>query len=182
MQTTSAIYQQKTLWRVWWNQLFFSSLFCSWTLKIFQLLFKWWNLFSKMGWKNGPALKSNVYKSFGEPLFTKDTLTCMMKSAFFPFHPFFCSWSLKILQLFFKLWNLFLKMGWKKNDPTLKFNVYKSFGGSLFAKDTLTCMMKSAFFYPFHPFFCSWSLRILQFFFKWWNLFLKMGWKKWSYT
>ena len=111
---------QKTLWRAWWNQIFFFLIihFLLMTLKNFAIFFKQLNLFLKIGQKNDPALKSSVYKFFGEPLFTKDTLTCMMKSAFFPFYSFFCSWSLKILQFFFIWWNLFSEMGRKRISYT----------------------------------------------------------------
>ena len=108
---------QKTLWRAWWNQIFFFLIihFLLMTLKNFAIFFKQLNLFLKIGQKNDPALKSSVYKFFGEPLFTKDTLTCMMKSAFFSFLFLFLLMKLKNFAILFHMMEFVFRNGTKKN-------------------------------------------------------------------
>ena len=87
---------------------FFSSLFCSWSLKILQFFFKWWILFLIMGRKkNDPALKSNVYKSFGEPLFAKKHFDVHDEISFFFFSSFFLLMKFKNFAIPFQIFNFF---------------------------------------------------------------------------
>ena len=108
------------------------------------------------------------------PMFISPSVTlCFQKALwcawwnqfFFSFHPFFCLWSLKILQFFFKWWILFLKMGRKKiilHSNPMFISPYKP----LFTKNTLIFMMKSVFFsfqISFNPFF-SWVFSMPLFY------------------